>query len=288
MFARKSLQGRETIAKAFETYFRNRGHEEGSKLVQCRWQYSADWNIPVEDIARFEVGGALAVLTNTIPTSFWILFHIFSNPIILDECRNELAKVVDSDGKTNTIDISDVKAKCPILLSTLQEVLRFHGQGTSVRAVQEDHLLAGQYLLKKGSTIMIPAAVQHNARNAWGADVGQFQHRRFLRENGKRVNPVAFRGFGGGTTLCPGRHFVTTEILAFAALMIVRFDVEPVSGKWVTPTTDKAPGHNMVPQPDKDIEVKISRRKACEQQGWTVLLSESESQLVVSAEDMKF
>ena len=106
-------------------------------------------------------------------------------------------------------------------------------------------------------------------------------------KTGKRPNPVAFRGFGGETTLCPGRHFATTEILAFAAMMILRFDIEPVSGKWAAPTTYKASAQNMVPQPDTDIEVKINVRKGYEHKQWTVLLSGSEKGGAVLDNDMR-
>lgn len=203
----------------------------------------------------------MAILGNTGPAGFWLTYHIFSDPNVLADIRNEVAKIVKSGANGRIVDITDIKTSCPILLSTLQEVLRFHSIGTSVRIVMEDHLLDGKYLLKKGNTVMIPGTVQHTLPSIWGEKVAEFDHRRFLRSgNSKRPNPVAFRGFGGGTTLCPGRHFASTEILAFAALMALRFDIAPVSGKWVRPTTENAEMWATVPQPDKDIDVAITPR----------------------------
>jgi cytochrome P450 len=43
---------------------------------------------------------------------------------------------------------------------------------------------------------------------------------------------VCFRVFGGGKTLCPGRHFATNEVLAVVAMFIVRLDMTPVGGEW--------------------------------------------------------
>jgi cytochrome P450 len=220
VFARKSLAARDTITKAFIKYFNDDGHREGSALIQARYDNSIEYKVPVEDVARFECGGAVAILSNTSPACFWMLYHLYSDDVVLDECRQELAKVLseesvvaeNGDKRTiRTLDMTSVKHACPVLLSTFQEVLRMHTIGVSARFVMEDHMLDGKYLLKNGSTLMIPGPVQHTYSASFGSNVDSFDHRRFLP--GTRThNPIAFRGFGGSTTLCPGRHFATTEI----------------------------------------------------------------------------
>ena len=268
-------------------YFSSAGHEEGSALIRARYQHSVDYNVSIEDIARFELGGAVAILTNTVPSAFWVLWHIISDAAALEECRDELYRLCKIEDATVTIDITKVTNLCPILLSTLREVLRFHGTGTSVRVVQEDHLLDNKYYLKKGSTVMIPGPVQHSSKAIYGDSVSQFDHKRFIRTDGRRLNPGGFRGFGGGATLCPGRHFVTTEIIAFVALIILRFDIKPVSGKWVRPTTDKAGMQATVPPPDIDVEVEVTLRGG-ELAGkqWNVILTGSDKAVGVVAEDL--
>jgi cytochrome P450 len=126
--------------------------------------------------------------------------------------------------------MTSVKHAFPVLLSTFQEVLRIHTISISARLVMEGHLLDEKSLLKKESMLMISGLVQHTSSASFGSNVDSFDHRRFLP--GKRDhNPVAFRGFGGGSTLCPGRHLATTKILTFTALMILRCDVWPTDGK---------------------------------------------------------
>ncbi|KAI4114384.1 MAG: hypothetical protein LQ338_008016, partial [Usnochroma carphineum] len=61
---------------------------------------------------------------------------------------------------------------------------------------------------------------------------------KFQRE-AKKPSLKAFRAFGGGTTLCPGRQFATTEILATVVTMIMRYDFIPAEGRWVAPETEK-------------------------------------------------
>jgi cytochrome P450 len=286
ILAKESIQAREKLVKVFMDYYGSRGYEEGSALVQARFQHSADYNVSIEDMARFELGGAVAILTNTIPSAFWVLWHLVSDAIALEDCRTELRRLCKVEGDTVTIDITDVKLVCPMLLSTLQEVLRVHGTGTSVRIVQEDHLLDGKYLLKKGGTLMIPGPVQHTADTIYGDNVYDFNHKRFVRGNGKRLNPIGFRGFGGGSTLCPGRHFASTEIIAFVALMVLRFDLQPTSGKWVRPTTDKSGMHATVPSPDVDVEVEVTTREDdLAGKRWNVILTGSDKAVPIVAED---
>jgi cytochrome P450 len=166
----------------------------------------------------------------------------------------------------------------------LQEVLRLHTIGISTRLVMKDHMLDNKYLLKAGNTVMIPGPVQHTDVNSWGSNVASFDHRRFLPGN-KRHNATAFRGFGGGTTLCPGRHFASTEILAFTALLILRFEVKPVGGEWKELTTEKAAMWETTPVPNEDIEVEISARGEEEGVKWRVLVSDSDKAMPLSAED---
>jgi len=282
------------MTRAFVRYFEQKGHLEGSALMRTRFEHSTEYKIPVEDIARFEVGNTIGILTNTAPGSFWLVYYLYSNPVALAECREELsngisdATTTSANGEkatTRTIDMSRVKTSCPTLLSTFQEVLRFHSVGSSTRMVMQNHLLDGKYLLKKGSTIMIPAPVHHTNPNAWGNDVHEFDHRRFHPKN-KRHSAVSFRGFGGGTTLCPGRNFASTEILAFAAIMVLRFDVRPVKGEWGHISTYKADMWEQTPMPDEDIEVEIRPRV---QEGhdvkWKILVTESDRAMPLAAED---
>lgn len=289
ILARESVASREYMTKAFTKYFKEGGHDHGSALIKARYEHSTEHKIPVEDIARFETGGAIALLTNTSPAAFWMVYHLYYDPAALEDCRRELSTVVTTEEnaglKIRTIDMSQVKTSCPTLLSAFQEVLRLHTFGISTRMVMKDYLLDDKYLLRKGNTVMIPGPVQHGNAEIWGSNVGEFDHRRFLPQN-KRHNPVAFRGFGGGTTLCPGRHFSSTEILAFTAMLILRFDITPVGGKWPHLTTEKAELWETAPIPDEDVEVKISSRATEEDVTWRILVSDSDKAMPLSAEDL--
>ncbi|KAF2267292.1 cytochrome P450 [Lojkania enalia] len=285
---KESVKARTRIVDAFNGYFSSHSHEQGSAFVQAHYGHKVDFGISGKDIARFEIGGMVAILSNTIPASFWVLYHLISDPVALEDCRKEVYACCKSEGDTCTLDVTEVKARCPMLLSTLKESLRFHGIGTSVRVVTRDYLLDGKYFLKKGGIVMIPGPVQHSNKEAYGETVDQFQHRRFMKlSGGKRPNPIAFRGFGGGSTLCPGRHFASTEILSLVAQMIVRFDFEPAKGVWVCPKTDRAGMQGTIAPPDNDVEVRITPATGIlAGKKWNVVLSGSDRAVELSAEDI--
>lgn len=297
IFAREAYKGRQRVAKAFAQYFKAGYHEKGSALVQCRYQHSAGFGCSIEDTARAEVGGLFAVLGSTGPTCFWAIYHLFSDPVVLAECRAEVTALVEEQDGYSTIDVTSVKTKCPVLLSTLQEVLRFRHIGVSARVVLEDsQLLDGKYYLKKGSTLMIPTPVYHSDPTAWGSDVSTFDHRRFVPDDvstkksggpGTSVPRTSYRPFGGGHVLCPGRHFATTEILAFATLVMLRFDIAPGAdgrGQWGKgPTIEKSPMVAALPVPDDPVQVEIRPRESSRK--WRVELLGSDQPIGIAVED---
>jgi hypothetical protein len=75
-----------------------------------------------------------------------------------------------------------------------------------------------------------------------------------------------FFPYGGGNMICTGRFFAKQEIMAAAAIMILKFDVEPLG--WVTlcgktskraaRPDEKFAGSGVLP-PDRDMMVKITR-----------------------------
>lgn len=289
--ARKGLAGRAKLAKAFEQYYRADGHKQGSLLARNRYETSARNGVAIEDIARYEVGGSIAVLVNTVPAAFWMLFLVYSHPDLLIDIRKEVDSVVTTTvegGLTRYLDISSLKSNCPLLTSTFQEVLRYRSMGTSVRHVMQDTTLNGQWELKKDCMIQMPSRVIHTDSTLWGADVDEFNPRRFLKGQGnksKRPHAAAMRAFGGGTTLCPGRHFATNEVLAVVSMFIMRYDMVPVEGEWSLPTTNNTNVAAVVMEPDTDVEVEVFTRKGFEDGRWIYDLKDSESVFAIVAED---
>lgn len=145
-----------------------------------------------------------------------------------------------------------------------------HALGASARFVREDIMLDNQYLLKKGMIVQMPMAVMHSDPAIWGADVTEFQPRRFLNKQ----NSTAYRPFGGGASLCPGRHFVTLETLALTAWVVLRYDMASSDGGQLRVPKQKQESlaTNVFP-PERDVRVRLTERQNCENVTWNVIMT---------------
>lgn len=151
VLARQSLQSRDTLTDAFVKYYAEGGLDGGSPSVYARnrYEYPSKLEVPIRDVARMEAGGSIGLMSNTMPATFWTLYHLLSDPVALKDCRQEVSKAVSGKDGEIYLDLAYIKNSCPILASTMQEAFGFHSVGMSARAVVEDHLLGGKYLLKK-------------------------------------------------------------------------------------------------------------------------------------------
>ena len=273
IIARKGVRGRQVVADAFKTYFANNDHLTASDLPQIRYNVSVKHGMSAIDFALCEVSGAFAILANTTPAVFWSVWHIYSRSQVLVEIRDEISKMVNAnpawasgtDGPS-PFDVDVIKNSCPILSSTLSEVLRIRARSIAARKVMEDHLLDGKYLLKKDSVILMPSHLVHSDSEVWGPDVDEFNHKRFMK--GSSGTRAGFRSFGGGVSLCPGRHFVIGEIMVVVVMFVLGFDIMPVGGEWTVPKNQRDQMSSGVADPGTDIEVDVRRREGVKEGVW--------------------
>ena len=218
--------------------------------------------------------------------------------------------------RKHEIDITTLEPSCPLLLSAYRELLRHRTQSSSSRWILKDTIIADQYLLKKDSVLMIPGALIH-IDPIWGPDRKEYNPRRFLpskkdepvipanpqsnpnpnpnpspttkpqpepqlpnqqQPKPAKVHPGAYRVWGGGQTLCPGRFFATMEITSAVAMVVMRFDIEPVGsrggkkgkgkGEWVFPKVDGNRVASSIHPPGRDVRVRVREREGWEGGEW--------------------
>lgn len=269
--------GREIVAKAFTKYFEDRHWTQGSDLIQASYHSNSARGVSLEDQARFELTTCIGLLVNSVPAVLWMLFHVLSDPKLLQDLRSELlAKItVESScgehGDTEVrLPIMALKSCCPLLNSTLKETLRIYSTSLSARFVTRDTILNGRYFLKAGSVIQIPAAVLHKDPQLWGSNATTFDPARFHPKTQTPSRPAAaFRAFGGGSTLCPGRQLATIEILTFISMFILQFDAVPVDGpSWSLHKPRYVNMTSSVMTPPKDLRVKVRKREEFRMVKW--------------------
>ena len=282
LLAPKGAQARSELGLAFQQYFEHYEPKlaRSAALIEARHSTNAHYGLTPWNQGRLEVGVLLGILANTVPAVFYMLVRVLSDPDLLKDIREEIERTsiqYDAGDSTYYLKILTMREKCILLYSTFQEILRVHALGSSVRYVREDILLQDQYLLKKGMVVQMPMAVMHSDPSAWGPDSRDFKPRRFLKlpNNAKesKTNATAYRPFGGGASLCPGRHFVTLEAMALTASFILRFDIASVDGDWqVPPQKQESMATNVFP-PIEDIRVEIRERQGHEGMNWDFVMT---------------
>lgn len=277
ILAPKGNRARSVLASAFQEYFTHYDPEgsRSSAMIKARYSANIKHGVSFNDQGRLEVGTLLGILANTVPSAFYMICRIYSDEVLLHEIRRELETTCVtkmSDRSIRTLNILAMREKSQLLHSTFQELLRVHAMGAGARYVREDVLLHDQYLLKKGMVVQMPMAIMHSDPRIWGANVRDFQSKRFLKQaditKDSKSQSVAYRPFGGGASMCPGRHFVTLEVMALTALMVLRFDIMPLQGAWCIPAQKQESLATNVFPPERDIRVKVKIREGFEDIDW--------------------
>ncbi|KAJ8063817.1 hypothetical protein OCU04_007676 [Sclerotinia nivalis] len=269
LVASKPSKGRAAVVEAMRRFFANSAHENGSSLVKARHS-TLSAEMTLDDLARCECVNGTAIMSNTVPTAFWTLFHIFSDPALLEEVRKQVRAITTTERSPQTgvlenkINLRRLK-DAPILFSTQQEALRFRATGSRPRMAMEDMIVGdNQYLLKKDSIVIIAHRALHFDKETWGETADSFRADRFCG----KVPGHAFRGFGGDLNLCTGRGFAMAEVAALTAMLAMRFDVVPVEKSWVEPGQDLNNMAVQIAPPGRKVMVNIVRREDSYREKW--------------------
>jgi cytochrome P450 len=236
-------------------------------MVSEMYEANKSHGLASGEAAKMEMATSLAMLSSGSNTTFWMLYQIFSDARILRDIRDELFDISTEDlvpdsHSRRILSLDLIKTHCPTLNAVFNETIRIHSSVINIKQVQHDTTLADQYLLKKDAIIMIPGQSIHHEKEIWGPNADVFDHLRFLDPESKRklASTSAFRPFGAGATMCPGRHFSTNVICSLVAMVVLQHNIVPVEGRWRAPTKHNADLWNAMPKPDWDVEVKISKR----------------------------
>lgn len=270
---------RERLVSAFVKYYEAGGHENSSELTYNRWKVQHEAGATTKDIAKLEAAAGIGILSNTVPSTFWTLFDIYSRESLLLELREEIREnglIIEPETGLHVVDLASVRDNCHLLVSSFQETLRLRSNGAPTRVVCKDILLDDQWLLKEGSILQMPAPVLNRKPVAWGEATDDFNPRRFMKEASQKglKRATAFMSFGASPNICPGRHFASGEIIAMTAMMILRYDITPESGIWRPPVLNtKAMAASMTP-PGETFLVKAHEREEFKGAKWDFRVTE--------------
>lgn len=235
----------------------------------------------IEDVARAELVAGLGYLANSVPTTFWFLFEVYSRPDLLEQLREEiLEKATRLDGNAQIIDIAKLRAECPLLMAVYHETIRLRSNGTAARVVLDDIVLNDELLLKAGSFVQVPASSINQEEKSWGSDASDFKPSRYLKTDSDaapRHRSKGFLSFGMAPHLCPGRQFATGEIIGLASMLIMRYDMVTPDGKWIAPKLNSGSIVTAITPPSTPLPVRITQRKGEQSAEWRFELSEGKT-----------
>lgn len=220
----------------------------------------------------FQTAILWAAQANTIPATFWSLAYLLQDkealPVIRAEIERCLLDEPNGEEGAHTLDRAALK-KMVRLESAISEALRLCTGSMTVRHVQEDveiPLKRGDTLyLRKGTQVALYPYLTHFDPEIY-EDPTSYQYDRFysegkppvFRKYGEKLK-YALMPFGGGVSICPGRHFARNEIKLFVVLMLLHFDMELLESDW--PALDQSRAGLGILPPVHDIPVRLRRRE---------------------------
>lgn len=187
--ARKPYLARGAINAALEDFVAKEHYRTASPMIQKRVQINLKHGLSNKMAGHAELILLFGVLGNAVPTTFWVIANIFSRPDLLASIRQETSQAVkclrsyQGSRREKVINVTQLKAKCPLLVSTYRETIRSIANLSSVRLVMHAHAVSAPghstYLLRKGAMVQIASGIIHASESVWGPDAGEFSPSRF-------------------------------------------------------------------------------------------------------------
>ncbi|KAF2260651.1 cytochrome P450, partial [Lojkania enalia] len=162
----------------------------------------------------------LAALANVHATSYWLLCYILFDTSLKTAIQKEIAPAFNN----GVMDATFVTENCPLLDASFREVLRLHITSNTVRYIEAPTRVQDK-LLEPGNQIMIPLRQLGHSENIWGANHDTFDPMRFVR-NKTLASHTAYRPFGGGAWLCPGKKYAARQVLNYVAYLLYIYEIE--------------------------------------------------------------
>ncbi|PLB49117.1 cytochrome P450 [Aspergillus steynii IBT 23096] len=276
----KGYAARQKVFDAHVRYCRN-VPSDASPLFTERWRVLQEAGISEADCIKQQATLPIGMLSNTVPTFYWTIWELFSRRELLREVRQELeAQAIIKQDDGYALDVGSLKSKCPLLLSVFQETQRVRHIHAAIRRVMKDTLLDGKYFLREGNYLQMPGHSIHSNTNIWGPSAREFDPYRFI----KAAKPAGsdFLAWGAPPHLCPARQFAATEILIMVALLVMRADLEPVSGAWeASPALDFNDPVTVL-NPKKEVQMHVSIRGQWTGK-WVLHMSPSQSRVPLAS-----
>ncbi|KAI0425845.1 trichodiene oxygenase [Xylaria sp. FL1042] len=145
-----------------------------------------------------------------------ILFHVYSDPDILERLRAELDSV-------ETPELRSLE-HLPYLTSVLKEGLRSGGGiSTRLQRVSEKDLFYGEWRIPAGNPVGMTPFLIHTDDDVYH-EAKTFLPERWMNVDSKERSEKAFAPFSKGSRICLGMHLAWAELYIVVATLVQCFD----------------------------------------------------------------
>ncbi|KAK0500774.1 cytochrome P450 [Armillaria luteobubalina] len=220
------------LVDIIDKYLSQAPHEDAYELIN--WisrdgSEAAGWS--KKDVA-ISLGVELwALEANAIMVAFWVIaLSLQQHPegLGLAPLTDEIDRARPANPENNDWIIS---ASMPLLISTIKEALRVSTSAFSVRRVAKDTMFAGYELKKHSGVVCVTRAVHMDEEIH--EDAHRFIPDRYLKidagqrlfKDGKEIRDHTMP-FGGGVSMCEGRHFALSELKIMLTLLLTHATIE--------------------------------------------------------------
>jgi len=260
---REAYQSRSFLISLFKTYVTS-PHEDCSELVQAIEGLAREREWALDQFAASLFSDLWAIQSNAVVAAYWVIALQLARPEGLQPLIDEVdaARRAGTDADPTHCEWI-LSGSFPLLTSTIMESLRIASSVMTIRVVEHDTVFAG-YHFRKGQKVTcatrevhMDEAIHEHPR-AFVPDRYMEGHSKFLKDG--RPVPNHTMPFGGGVSMCEGRHFVLGELRIFTALLLTHVTINVMPGSKYPKYMTSHVGVGLMP-PDGDLLVKISRRE---------------------------
>ena len=238
----------------------------GAKITRRRQEYMREMDLVDDHSTACEdLGLMFAANSNAIPSVGWMALHTLMDPALTQRVRKEVDACVlpSADGTMSQprFDFTKLTAS-PLLQSIYAETLRLYIANLVTRTPIGSDLRVGRWSFPKDRIIFLNGTMLGQAPQVWNAGppddphpLDKFWADRFIvypedpksgpqnpsvsRDEKRRMDDgrdgpyFTTRGlsgawipYGGGPSMCPGRHFAKNEMIGALAILLTLFDIE--------------------------------------------------------------
>ncbi|KAG8710692.1 Cholesterol 7-alpha-monooxygenase [Ceratobasidium sp. 394] len=255
-----TMAARRTLLKNLDAYFAAGLPEDASELLREFVELGQSQSWTTHDLAAFGLGLMWPLLANAPYAVYWLIAYHLRRPEGLKPLLDEIKPVLASGrGLAEVVRDSDAT---PYLDACISETIRLASDSYSMRWVAEGegdgHRLGG-YLFKAGDQVVCNIRGAHMDEEVY-AQPDKFEPGRFL-DGGKDKLRGRFIPFGGGFSICEGRHLALTQIKAFIIILLSEFEISLVDAERGVPRFSPSNrGFGMI-RPVGDMTVQPTKRK---------------------------